>query len=93
LWIFELHPTGLQSVRVVGASSFPEACTQRDDFLAVAQNYYDRMDSILPKDNVTVEVQKKGLRVPAQVASKFTHMETLCHAFDNRVVDQVVAGP
>jgi hypothetical protein len=63
LWIFELHPTRPQSVRVVGASFFPEACTQRDYFQAVTQNYYDRMDAILPKDNVAVEVQQKGLRV------------------------------
>ena len=91
LWVFELHPTGPQSVRVVGASFFPEACTRREDFQAVAQNYYDRMDAILPEDNAAIELQQKGLRVPVQAASKFTHMETLCHAFDSWVVDQVVA--
>lgn len=92
MWIFELHPTGPRSMRVVGASFFPEPCTQRDDFHEIAESYYDRMDAILPEDNAAVEMQQNGLRVPVQAASKFTHMETLCHAFDNWIVDQVLAG-
>ena len=89
MWIFELHPTGPASVRVVGASFFPEAATQRNDFDAIAERYYERMDAILPEDNVAVEMQQSGFRTPVQAASKFTHMETLCHAFDNWIVDQV----
>ena len=48
------------------------------------------MDSILPEDNVAVEEQQRGLQVPVQAASRFTHMETLCHAFDNWIVDRIV---
>jgi len=91
MWIFELHPTGPRSVRVVGASFFPEDRTRRDDFEEIARNYYERMDAILPEDNDAVEMQQSGLRVPVQAASKFTHMETLCHAFDSWIVDQVLA--
>ena len=92
MWIFELHPTGPESVKVVGASFFPEERTQRNNFDDIAQAYYARMDAILPEDNLAVEMQQKGLRVPVQAASKFTHMETLCHAFDNWILDQVLSG-
>jgi choline monooxygenase len=91
MWIFELHPTGPESMRVVGASFFPEATTKRNDFQEIVESYYERMDAILPEDNDAVEMQQKGLRVPVQAASKFTHMETLCHAFDKWIVDQVSA--
>ena len=92
MWIFELHPSGPESVKVVGASFFPEDRTHRNNFDDVAQAYYERMDAILPEDNVAVEAQQRGLRVPVQAASKFTHMETLCHAFDNWILDQVLGG-
>ena len=83
LFVFELHPTGPESVRVVGASFFPEDRVSRNDFEEQAERYYHRMGAILPEDNVAVGVQQEGLRAPVNAASKFTHMETLCHAFDN----------
>lgn len=90
LFIFELHPKGPEAMQVVGASFFPKDRTERDDFEELAERYYHRMDSILPEDNVAVEEQQRGLRAPVNAASKFTHMETLCHAFDNWIVDQVL---
>jgi len=90
LFIFELHPKGPEAMQVVGASFFPEERTRRSDFEDLAQRYYHRMDSILPEDNVAVEEQQRGLRVPVYAASRFTHMETLCHAFDNWILDQVL---
>ena len=41
-------------------------------------------------DNEAVERQQEGLCLPVGLSGKFTHMETLCHAFDNWVLDQVV---
>ena len=90
LFVFELHPTGPESVRVVGASFFPADRVEREDFETQAQRYYHRMDTILPEDNIAVTEQQKGLQVPVNAASKFTHMETLCHAFDNWILDQVL---
>ena len=77
---------------MVGASFFPKDRTERDDFDDLAARYYHRMDSILPEDNVAVEEQQRGLHVPVYAASKFTHMETLCHAFDNWIVDRVLGA-
>jgi hypothetical protein len=37
-----------------------------------------------------VEQQQQGLRSPVNAASRYTHMETLCHAFDNWVLDRVL---
>jgi choline monooxygenase len=90
LFVFELHPTGPESVRVVGSSFFPEDRVSRSDFAQQAERYYHRMDAILPEDNVAVTNQQQGLRTPVNAASKFTHMETLCHAFDNWILDQVL---
>ena len=90
LFVFELHPKGPEAMQVVGASFFPEERTGRSDFEELARRYYHRMDSVLPEDNVAVEEQQRGLRVPVSAASRFTHMETLCHAFDNWILDQVL---
>lgn len=92
MWVFELHPTGPESVRVVAASFFPEDRTRRNDFTELAERYYRRLDVILPEDNTAVEQQQQGLRAPISAAARYTHMETLCHAFDNWVLDRVLTG-
>ena len=61
-----------------------------DDFEALAQRYYHRQDTVLPEDNVVVENQQRGLHAPVTASARFTHMETLCHAFDNWLLDQVL---
>ena len=48
------------------------------------------MDAIVPEDNEAVERQQEGLCLPVGLSGKFTHMETLCHAFDNWVLDRMV---
>jgi len=90
LFIFELHPTGPESMRIVSATFFPEEITKRDDFEELAQRYYHRQDIILPEDNVAVEMQQRGLHARVTASSRFTPMETLCHAFDNWLLDQVL---
>ena len=50
------------------------------------------VDAIVPEDNEAVERQQEGLCLPVGLSGKFTHMETLCHAFDNWVLDQMVDG-
>ena len=90
MFLFELWPTGPESVDVAIASFFPKDRTTRPDFDELAEGYYRRLDVILPEDNDAVEQQQKGLRSPVSAASRYTHMETLCHAFDNWVLDRVL---
>ncbi len=90
MFLFELSPTGPESVDVAIASFFPKDRTTRPDFDELAEGYYRRLDVILPEDNDAVEQQQKGLRSPVSAASRYTHMETLCHAFDNWVLDRVL---
>ena len=61
-------------------------------FLADRVIVIRRVDTIVPEDNQAVERQQEGLCLPVGLSGKFTHMETLCHAFDNWVLDQVVDG-
>ncbi len=90
LWIFEIRPTGPETMDLVASSFFPKDRFERPDFEELAARYYARVDTILPEDNEAVGWQQQGLRAPVNAASKFTHMETLCHAFDNWVLDQVL---
>ena len=60
------------------------------DFEAQAAKYYERLDVILPEDNDAVERQQQGLHTPVNAAARFTHMETLCHAYDNWILDHVL---
>ena len=92
MFLFEINPTGPESMDLAVCSFFPEDRTRRNDFAELAELYYKRLDTVLPEDNTAVEEQQHGLHVPTQAASRFTHMETLCHAFDNWVLDRVV-GP
>ena len=91
MFLFELWPTGPATVDVAINSFFPEDRTRRDDFEALAEGYYRRLDVILPEDNDAVEAQQQGLYGPVTAASRYTHMETLCHAFDNWVLDRVLS--
>jgi hypothetical protein len=75
---------------LVGASFFAKDHVARPDFTEKADFYYRRMDAIVPEDNEAVERQQEGLCLPVGLSGKFTHMETLCHAFDNWVLDQMV---
>ena len=77
-------------MNVVSALFFPQEITQRDDFEELAKRYYRLQDIILPEDNVIVAMQQRGLHAPVSAASRFTHMETLCPAFDNWLLDQVL---
>ncbi|MEE2687792.1 MAG: aromatic ring-hydroxylating dioxygenase subunit alpha [Pseudomonadota bacterium] len=90
MFLFELWPTGPVSVNVAINSFFPEDRTRRHDFDELAEKYYRRLDVILPEDNEAVEAQQQGLYSPMTASAKFTHMETLCHAFDNWVLDMVL---
>ena len=77
-------------MQVAGASFFPKDRLDRDDFAEQAERYYYRMDAILPEDNVAMENQQLDLRAPVTASSRFTHMETLSHAFDKWVLEQVL---
>ena len=90
LWIFEIRPTGPETMDLAASSFFPRDRFERPDFEEVAARYYARVDTILPEDNEAVGWQQEGLRAPVNAAAKITHMETLFHAFDNWVLDQVL---
>ena len=91
MFLFELWPTGPATVDIAINSFFPNDRTHRDDFDALAEGYYRRLDVILPEDNDAVEAQQQGLYAPVTAASRYTPMETLCHAFDNWVLDRVLS--
>lgn len=90
-WAFELIPRGPARTEVAAVSFFKREDVARPDFERMAQNYYKRMDTIAPEDNAAVERQQEGLSLPIGVSGRFTSLETLCHAFDNWVLDQVVS--
>ncbi len=90
VWVFELHPKGPDLTTLVAASLFPKEQTERPDFAEKAAYYYKRVDTIVPEDNEAVEKQQEGLCLPVGLSGKFTQLETLCHAFDNWVLDQVI---
>ena len=90
MWIFEIRPTGPETMDLVASSFFPQDRFDQPDFEEIAERYYARVDTVLPEDNEVVGWQQEGLRGPVTSASKITHMETLCHAFDNWVLDQVL---
>jgi choline monooxygenase len=92
VWVFELYPKGPDRTTLVAASLFSREQTERPDFAEKAAYYYRRVDTIVPEDNEAVERQQEGLCLPVGLSGKFTHMETLCHAFDNWVLDRVVDG-
>ncbi len=89
-WVYELNPKGPGLTEVALTSFFSKDQVARPDFEEVAQRYYRRGDIIVPEDNFVVERQQEGLSLPVGMSGKFTSMETLCHAFDNWVLDQMV---
>jgi choline monooxygenase len=91
VWVFELHPLAPDLTRLVAATFFSRDQIARPDFEEKAAYYYRRTDTIVPEDNAAVERQQQGLCLPVGLSGTFTHMETLCHAFDNWVVDQIVS--
>lgn len=91
VWVFELHPVAADRTTLVAASFFSPEQIAQPGFEEKAQRYYKRLDTIVPEDNEAVERQQEGLCLPVGLSGTFTHMETLCHAFDNWVLDQVVA--
>jgi phenylpropionate dioxygenase-like ring-hydroxylating dioxygenase large terminal subunit len=92
VWVFELYPKAPDRTTLIAASLFSREQVARPDFADKAQYYYRRVDTIVPEDNAAVAWQQEGLCLPVGLAGKFTHMETLCHAFDNWVLDRMVEG-
>jgi phenylpropionate dioxygenase-like ring-hydroxylating dioxygenase large terminal subunit len=90
VWVFDLRPTAPDRTTLVASSFFSKDQVARPDFAERAQRYYARVDTIVPEDNAAVERQQEGLCLPVGLSGKFTHMETLCHAFDNWVLDRML---
>ena len=82
-------PPRSRRAAAIASSLFSRETVSRADFAEKAQAYYRRVDTIVPEDNEAVERQQEGLCLPVGLSGTFTHMETLCHAFDNWVLDQV----
>lgn len=90
VWVFELYPVAPDRTTLIASSFFSREQVAQPDFAQKAPYYYRRTDTIVPEDNAAVERQQEGLCLPVGMSGKFTHMETLCHAFDNWVLDQMV---
>ena len=91
VWVFEVYPVAPDRTTLIASSFFSQEQIARADFADKAAFYYRRTDTIVPEDNAAVERQQEGLCLPVGLSGKFTHMETLCHAFDNWVLDQMVS--
>ena len=92
VWVFELYPKGPDRTTLVAASLFSKEQTQQADFAEKAAYYYRRVDTIVRRRLRQCERQQEGLCLPVGLSGKFSAHATLCHAFDNSVLDQVVEG-
>ena len=92
VWVFELYPMAPDRTTLIASSLFAKDQVARADFAEKAAYYYKRVDTIVPEDNAAVERQQEGLCLPVGMSGKYTHMETLCHAFDNWVLDRVIGS-
>ena len=90
VWVFELYPKGPDRTTLVATSLFSREQVRGPTSRRRPSTTTSGVDTIVPEDNEAVERQQEGLCLPVGLSGKFTHMETLCHAFDNWVLDRMV---
>ena len=92
MWSFEAHPLGPVRTRIVLSSCFPAQRFEREDFAALAANYYRRQDIVVREDNDISELQQRGLQSYHAAPGRFSVKEKIVHALDNWVLDRVLDG-
>lgn len=90
VWWNQVVPDGPSRSTLVIGSCFPRATAARSDFEAGAEAYYRRIDQTAAEDVAIVEQVQKGLSSPHALAGPLSHLEAICHAHRNWVVDAVL---
>jgi phenylpropionate dioxygenase-like ring-hydroxylating dioxygenase large terminal subunit len=90
VWWNQLVPHGPDRTTLVIGSCFPAATVARPDFAARVEAYYRRLDQTAGEDLVIVAEQQAGLSSPLALPGPVNHLEVICHAHRNWVLDRVL---
>ncbi len=91
MWYVEIQPLAVDRSKLVLGTCFPKETTERPDFEARVQGYYERLDVTTAEDLVITEEQQAGVSSPFAQAGRVCHLEAVAHAFRNWVADRVDA--
>ncbi len=75
LWMYQAYPVTAASCNVIQTIAFPRASTQRNDFAARAQTYYQRIDQALKEDLPFLHDQQTGLASRFARQGRFSALE------------------
>jgi len=90
--VFQSEPISAGKSRLTVSSLFPKSYFERDDFEALAANYYRRNDMVVVEDKVVSLRQYAGLRSPLARIARLCGAESRVSAFANWIVDQVIGS-
>jgi len=90
--VFQSEPISARKSRLTVSSLFPKSYLARNDFAALAQNYYRRNELVVGEDKDITLRQYAGLQSPYARIARLCDEETNLSVFANWIVDQVV-GP
>lgn len=90
VWYNQIIPRGAHAITLVIGSLFPAATAARDDFEERVQPYYERLDRTAGEDLAIVVEQQAGLASPLARAGRVSHLEAICHAHRNWLLDRVI---
>jgi len=88
-WIHKL-PKTVDRTSVHAGFCFPRETVARSDFDEIAAHYHRRWDQVVEEDNRIVEAQQAGVRSSSYRPGRYADPESVCHAVDNWILDQVL---
>ncbi len=89
-WWLAFEPRAVDHTRLVIGACFPQSTVTLPDFAERVELYFERWRIATAEDNAICEQQQLGQRVE-RAAGRFAASEFAVHAFDNWVIDQVLA--
>lgn len=89
-WWLAFQPLAVDRTRLVIGACFPRATVALPEFEQRVELYFDRWRRATAEDNAICEQQQLGQRVE-RAPGRFAASEFAVHAFDNWVIDQVLA--
>lgn len=89
---FQSEPLSATKSRLTVSSLFPRAYLERDDFEALAENYYRRNAMVVEEDKVIALRQFAGIQSPYARIARLCKEETSLNLLANWILDQVI-GP
>ena len=90
VWYNQIIPRGPTEMTLVIGSLFPADTVARDDFATGVQPYYERLDRTAEEDFRIVVEQQAGLASPLARAGRVSHLEAICHAHRNWLLDRLL---